>query len=144
MKKLFIVILITGVSFFAWAQSPVQSSCDKKACGPEGTKKAEAAVISTMRSDLQTVLAKMSQSSFPFDRQVADMKIEKGESDDESLLFLSQAVAMIRFELLNKIESSKLVASLKAYKPTGFSTKQQMVSSLKKEIQILSSQAEKL
>lgn len=72
------------------------------------------------------------------------MEIEKGTSDDESLLFISQAVNAIRFELVNKIEPSKLIASLKDYQPARFSTKQQMVSALKKEIQMLTSQAEKL
>jgi hypothetical protein len=144
MKKLFILILVSGVSFYSWAQSCDPAACEKKSCGPEGTKKAEAAVITTMRSDLQTVITKMSKSSFAFDKQVAEMKLEKGASDDESLLFISQAATALRYELLNKIESSKLIASLKNYKPGTFSTKQQMVSALKKEIQILATQAEKL
>ena len=97
-----------------------------------------------MRSDLQTVIAKMSKSTFAFDNQLKEMTIEKGESDDESLLYLSQAATSIRYELLNKIESSKLVASLKEYKPSTASTKQQMVANLKKEIQLLAVQAEKL
>jgi hypothetical protein len=143
MKKLIVLILFAVCSFATYSQSCAQS-CDKKSCGPEGTKKEEAAVISTMRSDLQTVITKMSKSSFAFDNQLKEMTIEKGTSDDESLLFLSQAATSIRYELLNKIESSKLVASLKEYKPSASSTKQQMVANLKKEIQLLAVQAEKL
>lgn len=142
MKKLFVLILLSTVLQFSWAQSCAQS-CDKKSCGPEGTKKAEAAVITTMRTDVQTVLAKMSQSKV-FDKQVADMKIEKGESDDESLLFLSQAVTAIRYELTSKLDDSKQIAALKEFKPASSSSKQQMVASLKKEIQLLATQAEKL
>lgn len=145
MKKLFILILISGISFLTVAQScPPSPSCDKKSCGPEGTKKEEAAVISNMRTDVQTVLAKMAKSKVSFDKQVADMTVEKGESDDESLLFLSQAVTAIRFELVNKLGSAKLTAGLKEYKPSTASTKQQIVATLKKEIQLLTNQAESL
>lgn len=147
MKKLFILILIAAVPFISSAQSCAKTegaSCDKTSCGPEGTKKGEAKVITTLRTDLQSVINKMSQSSVAFDKQVAEMKVEQGNNDDESLLFISQAVNSVRYEILNKIESSKLVASLRNYKPGSFSTKQQMVSALKKEIEMLANQAEKL
>jgi hypothetical protein len=144
MKKLLFLVAITVIPYLVSAQSCCAQSCDKKSCGPEGTKKEEAAVIKSMRTDLQLVVNKMSQSSLSFNKEVAGMTIEKGTSDDESLLFLSQAVTTIRYELLNKVDASKLVASLKEYKPTGTSTKQQMVSALKKDIQVLASQAEKL
>ncbi|HYG01667.1 MAG TPA: hypothetical protein VD927_04435 [Chryseosolibacter sp.] len=143
MKKLTVLILLALCTSVTYAQSCAKS-CEKKSCGPEGTKKEEAAVITTMRSDLQTVIAKMSKSTFTFDNQLKDLTIEKGASDDESLLFLSQAATTIRYELLSKIESSKLVAPLKEYKPSASSTKQQMVANLKKEIQLLAVQAEKL
>ena len=144
MKKLFVLILFTLVLQFAWAQSCDPKSCEKKSCGPEGTKKEEAAVITTMRTDVETVLAKMSQSKVSFDRQVAEMKIEKGQSDDESLLYISQAVTTIRYELMAKLETSKQIGALKNYKPASSASKQQMVASLKKEIQVLTSQAENL
>jgi hypothetical protein len=147
MKKLFILILIAGMPSFSNGQScdkSLSSSCSKTSCGPEGTKKAEAAVIGSMRTDLQGVVTRMSKSSLSFSKEVSEMEIEKGTSDDESLLFISQAVNAIRFELMNKIDPSKLIASLKEYQPARFSTKQQMVSALKKEIQMLTSQAEKL
>lgn len=143
MKKLIVLILLAVGSFATYSQSCAQS-CDKKSCGPEGTKKEEAAVISNMRSDLQTVITKMATSSFSFDNQLKEMTIEKGTSDDESLLYISQAATSIRYELLNKIEPSKILASLKDYKPSASSTKQQMVANLKKEIHLLAAQAEKL
>ncbi|HZI25162.1 MAG TPA: hypothetical protein VFD46_08805 [Chryseolinea sp.] len=143
MKKLIVLILLAVCFFATYSQSCAQS-CDKKSCGPEGTKKEEAAIISTMRSDLQTVITKMSKSSFSFDNQLKEMTIQKGTSDDESLLYISQAATSIRYELLNKIEPSKLLASLKDYKPSASSTKQQMVANLKKEIHVLAAQAEKL
>jgi hypothetical protein len=143
MKTLIVLILLAVCSFATYSQSCAQS-CDKKSCGPEGTKKEEAAVISTMRSDLQTVITKMSKSSFSFDNQLKGMTIEKGTSDDESLLYISQAATSIRYELLNKVQPSKLLASLKDYKPSASSTKQQMVANLKKEIHLLAVQAEQL
>lgn len=143
MKKLIVLIVVAVTSFTSYSQSCTQS-CDKKSCGPEGTKKEEAAIITTMRTDLQTVITKVSKSSLPIDNQLKDMTIEKGGSDDESLLFISQAAASIRYELLNKLESSKLVASLKNFKPSASSNKQQMVANLKKEIQLLAMQAENL
>jgi hypothetical protein len=144
MKTLFILLLISGSSFFALAQSCSPASCDKKSCGPGGTKKEEAAIITSMRNDLQTIILKMSKSSLPFDKQVVEMKIEKGGTDDESLLFISRAATNLRYHLLSQIETSKLVTSLRNYKPENFASKQQMVAALKKEIQILNSQAEKL
>jgi hypothetical protein len=139
MKKLFTLALLLGALQFSWAQS-----CEKKSCGPEGTKTEEAAVIKTMRTDVQSVLTKMSQSKVVFDKQVASMKIEKGESDDESLLFLSQAVTAIRYEVTSKLDADKQIAALKEYKPAAALSKQQMVSSLKKEIELLSNQLENL
>jgi hypothetical protein len=139
MKKLIALIVLAVSSYTMYAQS-----CDKKSCGPEGTKKEEAAVITTMRDELQSVISKMSKSPVGFDSQLKAMTIEKGASDDESLLFISQVAASIRYELLNKIEASKLVASLKEYKPSVTATKQQMVANLKKEIGLLAAQAEKL
>ena len=148
MKKLFILILIAAIPYFSSAQSCTKpdggSSCDKTSCGPGGTKKGEAKVITTLRSDLQSVINKMSTSSVAFDKQVAEMKLEQGASDDESLLFISQAVNSIRYEFTSKLDQSKLISSLKEYKPKSFSTKQQMVSALKKEIDMLADQAEKL
>src|SRR5688572_5614661 len=123
MKKLLILFVIAGASHFTYAQSCSPAACEKKSCGPEGTKKEEAAVITSMRSDVQSVIEKMSKSPISFDRQIAAMKIEKGQSDDESLLFLSQAVTAIRYELVSKIESSKLIGALKEYKPNGYATK---------------------
>lgn len=143
MKKLFILLALTGISFLSTAQS-CEKTCDKTSCGPEGTKKAEAVAITTLRTELQLVITRMSRSSLTFDKGVSEMKIEKGSSDDESLLFISQAVTSVRYELLQRIESSKLISALKEYKPAPFSTKQQLVSGLKKEIQILASQAENL
>jgi hypothetical protein len=144
MKKLFVLLLIIAIPCFAYAQTCSQESCDKKSCGPEGTKVKEAAVITGMRTDLQTVITKMSKSPVSFDKHIAAMNIEKGSTDDESLLFLSQAITTIRYEFINKLKSSELITSLKEYKPVTFSTKQQMVAALKNEIQILANQAENL
>ena len=143
MKKIVFLFILALPSYASHAQS-CQPTCDKTSCGPDGTKKQEAVVITTMRSDLQTVITKMSKSSLAFDNHLKGMTIEKGTSDDESLLYISQVASSIRYEFLNKIESSRLVANLKDYKPSTFSTKQQMVASLKKEIQLLAAQADKL
>jgi hypothetical protein len=143
MKKLFILILLSSVSYLTLAQE-TKPGCDKTSCGPEGTKKGEAVVITTLRNDLQTVITKMSKSTVSFDKEIADMEIAKGATDDECLLYISQAASAVRYELVNKVDPSKLNASLKNYKPANFSTKQKMVSGLKKEIELLVAQAEKL
>jgi hypothetical protein len=162
MKKLIVLIILAVSSLATYAQSctqpcpptctqpcppsctqPCAKTCDKTACGPEGTKK-EAAVITTMRSDLQTVIAKVSKSSLAFDNQLKETKIERGASDEESLLYISQVAASIRQEFLTKVASAKLVTPLKDYTPSPSSTEQQMVANLKKEIQLLATQAEKL
>lgn len=142
--KNILILIILGVSFYTASAQSCAQTCEKKSCGPEGTKKEEAAVITTMRNDLQTVLAKISKSPVAFDKEIKELTIERGASDDESLLFISQVATSIRYEFLNKVETSKLVPSLKDYKPAASTTKQKMVASLKKEIQLLAAQAEKL
>jgi hypothetical protein len=132
MKKLLILAFLTMSAYVTFAQS-CAPSCDKTSCGPEGTKKEEAAVITTM-----------SNSSWAFDKQVKEMSIGKGASDDESLFYISQAATAVRFELLSKVEPTRVTASLKDFKPTASPTKQQMVANLKKEIQLLAVQADKL
>jgi hypothetical protein len=139
MKRLLFLIAIVIAPEFAGAQS-----CDKTSCGPAGTKKDEAAAITTMRADLQTVISRMSKSSVAFDKAVSEMEVEKGATDDESLLFISQAATTVRHELLNKVEPSKMVTALKEFKPAPAVSKQQMVSNLKSEIDILNTQAGKL
>jgi hypothetical protein len=144
MKKLLVLIAFAGASFMAVAQSGDKPACDKSSCGPEGTKTGEAKAITTLRSDLEAVITKMSQSSVAFDKNVATMKVAKGGTDDECLLYISQAVNSVRHELVSKLDPSKLIASLKKYEPAVVSNKQQMMASLKKEIEILANQAEKL
>jgi hypothetical protein len=143
MKKLLVLAILTMSAYVASGQSCAQT-CEKKSCGPEGTKRDEAAVITTMRNDLQTVITKMSKSHVAFDKHVKELSIEKGASDDESLFYISQAATSIRYELLSKIELSNQVASLKDFKPSPAFTKQQIVANLKKEIQMLATQADKL
>lgn len=162
MKKLIVLIVLAVSSYATHAQSCTPScpspcppscptpcppscaqTCDKKSCTAAASNQEEAA-ITTMRNDLQTVIIKVRRSSLAVDNTLKNMTIEKGASDDESLLRISQAAASVRYELLRKMESSKLVASLKDYKASEASTKQQMVASLQEEIQLLAAQAEKL
>lgn len=155
MKRLLVLIVTVCSSLYSVAQSNdkspccdpsccVKPSCDKTSCGPAGTKTAEARTITNLREELETVISKMAMSSTAFDRNIAAMKVAKGSTDDESLLLISQAVAAVRNEMVNKVDRSKLVASLMTYEPAVPSTKQQLVASLKKEIESLTSQVEKL
>ena len=154
MKKLIALIILAVSGYVTHAQSCTPScpspcppackpACDKKLCGAEGSAKEEAA-ITAMRGDLQALITKVAKSSLATDAQLKDMTIAKGASDDESLLLISQAAATVRYELLRKMESSDLVASLKDYRPSESSTKQQRVANLKEEIQLLTAQVEKL
>lgn len=138
MKKL-IYLLFAIAPVFTFGQS-----CDKTSCGPEGTKKGEAAAISSLRADLQTAISKMSQSALAFDKAVLEMEIVKGTTDDESLLYISQAASAVRNELVARIEASKVLSSLREYRTSPVSTKQQMMAGLKKEVQLLVDQADKL
>jgi hypothetical protein len=158
MNKLFILITLFAVSYVSYAQEAkstcTKSACDKSccdkpsccksSCGSDGTKKADASVITIMRNDLETVIAKMSTSSISFNKEIAELKIEKGTCDDECLLNISKAASTVRYELLNKVEPSRLTASLKNFKPGNFSNKRKMVSGLKKEIELLTTQVAKL
>jgi hypothetical protein len=163
MRKFIILITLAVSTYATYAQSCTKSctpscaepctktcnerctkTCDKQVCEKERSKTAEAALISSMRSDLQTVIEKASKSSVAFDSQLKEATIEEGTNDEESLLYISRVAASIRSEFLNKVESTKLMASLKDYTPSPYSTKQQMVANLKQEIQLLATQAENL
>lgn len=101
-------------------------------------------MITTLRTDLQAVVDKMSKSTIAFEKEVAEMEIAKGTTDDESLLFIAQAASAIRYEMLNKVDAAKLISPLREYRPSNASSKQKMVMALQKEIQLLSTQADKI
>ena len=145
MKKIIFTSIVLLAPYWAFSQDCIGSKiCDISCCGPEGTKTAEAAVITDMRAHLVSVIQKMSTSSISFDSQVAGMIIAKGTSDYESLLFISQAVSMVKSELKSKLSANSLQPALSSYKPERATTKQQMVANLKKEIQWLVSQVQNI
>ena len=139
MKKLMILLSAMALTCSSFGQS-----CDKKSCGPEDTKKGEAAAVTSLRSDLQTALNKMSRSSVAFDPAVLEMEIAQGGNDDESLLYISHAAAVVREELITKVEPAKVLSDLKEYKSRPGSTKQQMMAGLKTEVRLLVNQTERL
>jgi hypothetical protein len=141
MKK-FIMLVILAVAAYA---SPAQScdpACCKKTCEPDRAKK-ETASISTLRSDLQMVINKMSKSSLAFDKRVTGLTVKNCVCDEEGLRYLSTIATSIRRELMKKIESSSLVGSWKAG-DLAPQPEQQTLASLNKEVQLLTAQADML
>lgn len=141
MKKMLILLAILLVSGIGYSQSAAQKpGCDKTACGPEGTKKGEAVAITTLRSDLQKVMTSLAQSGLGFNAELVEATISKGTSDDESLLFISQYATAIRLEMIEKLKPSTVMPEMKSYHPTMASSKQQLMTALKQEVQLLANQ----
>ena len=132
------MFIIVAVSAYAsHAQSCVPGCC-KKTCE---AAKTETASVSSLRSDLQTVITKMSQSSWGFDKQVTDLTLKNCVCDAEGLRYLSTVATTVRRAFVEKIEPSKLVASLKDQaSPSSHET----LAGLQKEIQLLTAQADLL
>jgi hypothetical protein len=141
MKKLIMFIILAMAAYASSAQS-CDPGCCKKTCEPDGAKK-ETASISKLRSDLQTVITKMSKSSLAFDKRVTDLTVKNCVCDEAGLCYLSKIVTSIRHELVEKIEPSKLVVSLKECDHAS-QPEQQTLASLKKEVQLLTAQADLL
>jgi hypothetical protein len=141
MKKLIMFVILAVAAYASPAQS-CDPTCCKKTCEPDHAKK-ETASISTLRSDLQTVIIKMGKSSLDFDKQVTDLTVKNCVCNEEGLRYLSTVASSIRHEFVAKIAPAKLVASLKegghASQPQA-----QTLASLNKEVQLLAAQADLL
>lgn len=149
MKKLFVLVALSAVSYLTQAQTPAcdpsackdKPACEKPACCEKScSAKSGSASINAMRSDLQTVIAKMSKSSVSFNDEVVSMEI----ADEACIVKLCKAASTVRNELVTKVDPSKLNASLKNYKPGKSSNERKMASGLKKEIELLTAQVEML
>ena len=137
MKKILILFALAALPYFTNAQScqPCPPGCDKKSCCVD-PKKCEAKSITCLRSDLQSVINKMAKSSLGFNKQVVEMTIAPGETEDESLQLISQAASSIRHELesTNGLRGSRLKSS---------SGTDLTVAALKKEVKVLVNHAER-
>lgn len=131
-------ILVLGIANSISAQS--KPGCDPKSCGPDNTKVAEARVITDLRAKLQASIVALGKSSLSFSPELVKFTIPKGTSDDESLLFITQAAAKVKAELLARVPSNKITTELRELQEPLASNKQQMLLHLKKEIEILSAQ----
>ena len=121
-----------------------KEGCNPSSCGPGDTKKGEAKAITSMRSDLQSVIDKMAKSDKGFSHQVTTLQIEAGATDDESLLFIYQSASFVRTELTTKLPTDQLLPVLKETPTKPSTNKQQLVASLQKEIKALTTQVDKL
>ena len=144
MKK-YIVIAISVTVLFNAATLVAQEKkpgCNPSSCGPGDTKTGEAKVITSMRSDLQSVIDKMAKSGKGFSQDVTNLQIEAGANDDESLLLIYQSATFIKTELASKLQADELLLTETTMKPA--TNKQQLVASLQKEIKALITQVDKL
>jgi len=137
MKKLIMLVILAVSACVSYAQ-PCDPGCCKKKCDLSKVK--ETTSISTLRSDLQMVITKMSQSSLAFDKQVTDLTVKNCVCDEEGLRYLSIVATSIRREFMEKIQPAKQVGSLKTHSLAA-QPKQQTLASLQKEVELLTAQA---
>lgn len=147
MRKYIAIAFSLTLAFFCTVTATAQekkAGCSPSACGPGDTKKGEAKVITSMRSDLQAVIDKMAKTSNGFSEDVTGLRIESGANDDESLLFIYQSASIVKNELASKLQADQLLQALKEPSIQPSANKQQLVASLQKEIMLLTSQVDKL
>ncbi len=145
MKKLMIVLLmVISVGAVAQNTNSAKPGCDKTSCGPEGTKKGEAVAITSLRTDLEGIKSRMAKTNVVFSKELLESPITKGSTDDESLLYLLQTVNAVRQELTVKLDRARLSADFVSNSPVSFSTKQQLMVALKKEVQLINEQLDQL
>jgi hypothetical protein len=142
LKSALPVFLVLFMAVSAMGQS--KPGCEPQSCGPGNTKVSEAKVITDLRNELQGVITLMSKSSVGFSKAVTTFEIASGESDDESVLILSQTASFIRAELMAKLTPHTLIPELKDFKPTPATSKQQILINLKSEVKVLVMQVSKV
>ena len=136
---IWVTVLFNAATLVAQEKKP---GCNPSSCGPGDTKTGEAKVITSMRSDLQSVIDKMAKSGKGFSQDVTNLQIEAGANDDESLLLIYQSATFIKTELASKLQADELLLTETTMKPA--TNKQQLVASLQKEIKALITQVDKL
>lgn len=145
MKKLVIVMLmVLSLGSYAQSSANAKPGCDKTSCGPEGTKKGEAVAITNLRTDLEGIKLRMAKTGVSFNKELLETPIAKGSTDDESLLYLLQTVSVMRQELTTKLDRTRLSTDFVSNSPVAFSSKQQLMVALKKEVQLINEQLDQL
>lgn len=143
LAKLALILLLSPLAM-PQLLAQEKPGCEPKSCGPENTKTEEAKVITELRQELQEVITKMATSPLKFDAEITAFKIEKGSSDDESVLIIAQTSSAVLSELRSKVPSTKVVAELKNYQSKPGASKQKLMANLKKEVSLLSKQVSAL
>jgi hypothetical protein len=148
MKKNIIHVILLALFVFALASeglSQEKASCTPSAsCGPADTKLKEAKTITELRTSLQNVVSYLSLSRYNFSEDLKTLDLSSRTTDDETLLFLTQATGLIRQELKEKLPTELQTIELKNHKVKFASTKPQMVVSVKKDIEIFKDQIARL
>src|SRR5688572_4616066 len=87
----------------AFAQSDKASCTPSASCGPSDTKKSEAKAITELRTSMQNVVSYLTLSKYNFSEDLKTLDLSPRSTDDETLLFLTQASGLIRQELKEKL-----------------------------------------
>ncbi|ELR70216.1 hypothetical protein C900_03901 [Fulvivirga imtechensis AK7] len=141
-KFAYFTLLMTLTISQGFAQ--LKTGCEPKSCGPDNTKVAEAKVITELRSELETVIMSMKNSSIFFSTEITSFEVPAGSSDDESVLFIAQAAAVVRAELVERLPESILMHELRHFRPDPASSKQQVLKNVKIEVSLLTEQVSKI
>jgi hypothetical protein len=136
-----ILIPMTILSIFSLGQIMAQSkeACKPEACGPEGTKKSEAKAITNLRIDLSHLIEHLSGTDTNYKGQLSDLKIDPGNSDEESLIILYGASLELTQIVVGHTSNEKLIPDLKTT-PKQPKNVQQMMASARKQVNLLAMQ----
>jgi hypothetical protein len=83
-------------------------------------------------------------SKYSFSEDLKTLDLSPRNTDDETLLFLTQASGLIRQELKEKLPAEVQIPELKNHKQKFAGTKPQMVLSVKKDVEMFKDQIARL
>lgn len=145
LTKIILILLVLTPMVLQPLMAQEKPGCEPKSCGPDNTKVAEAKAVTDLRTDLQKVIEKMAASSqVTFDSEITSLKLEKGDSDDASVLIIAHASSVVLTELKAKLPDGKILPELKSYRAAPALSKQKLMVNLKREVSLLSQQMSRL
>lgn len=117
-----------------------KSGCSPGSCGPHNTKTEESVAVTKLRQDLQTNLNLLKKSKVNINTSFKNLKLAKGNNEEESLLIIMSTLISLKAEIIEKTPSAKILPEFKANSNLSSSSKREMMIFLIKQNELLEKQ----
>ena len=142
MRKIIVLsmMLLSGTAVVA----QTGASCQPTSCGPNGTKKTEAAVITKLRSEILALQGDIQKKELKVKFEMATEQELKKASDGESLLVMASHLWQLHVALSNAIPTNHVDEDFQNLKFNLRSSGAQLVSDLAQNLRIMKKQVHSL